>query len=256
MTEARPDPFFLGWSKKLPKGLKRFVPLLAVALVLLFGGAGFLVGATQNDPGDGAFRWDLGRQELTAVLMAEPYPVLFVVESQHYRPGTPILLSGNGKRGVQERAAPLQGRLVQAAGFPIVRGSLQAMQLAGGEAGLKAAAGAEADMGLPEARSLGTWRLSGEICDGKCYAGAMRPGQGLAHKACANLCLIGGVPPVFVSTGPVEGESFFLMAGPDGGPIPERLLDSTAVLVQLEGEVVRRGALLIFQVDPESLEVL
>ncbi len=256
MSSKTPDPFFLGWSKKLPKGLKRFVPALAVVLVLLFGGAGFLIGATQNDPGDGAFRWDLGRQQVTAVLLAEPYPVLFVVESERYPPGTALLLSGWGKRGVQARAAPLDGKLVAAAGVPITRGSLQALQLAGGEDGLKAAEATDSEAALPEAVSLGTWRLSGEICDGKCYAGAMRPGSGLAHKACANLCLIGGVPPVFVSTGPVEGQSLFLMAGADGGPIPPEVLDSSAVLVQIDGEVVRRGDLLIFKIDPASLEVL
>lgn len=256
MTTKAPDPFFLGWSKKLPKGLKRFVPVLAVVLVLLFGGAGFLVGATQNDPGDGAFRWDLGRQQVTAVLLADPYPVLFVVESEHYPAGTALLLSGSGKRGVQERAGPLDGKLVTAAGVALTRGSLQALQLAGGEDGLKAAEIADGEAALPEPLSLGTWRLSGEICDGKCYAGAMRPGSGLAHKACANLCLIGGVPPVFVSTGPVEGQSFFLMAGPDGGPIPPEVLDSSAVLVQIDGEIVRRGALMIFKIDPASLEVL
>ncbi len=255
MTAKKPDPFFLGWSKKLPKGMKRFVPALALVLVCLFGGAGFLVGATQNDPGDGAFRWDLGRQDLTAVMMAKPYPVLYVVESKLWKPGTALLLSGQGKRGVQARAEPLDGKVVAARGIPLTRGSLQAMQMSPGEAGLKAATDTT-DAKLPDAEPLGRWRLSGEICDGKCYAGAMRPGNGLAHKACANLCLIGGVPPVFVSTGAVEGEIFFLMAGPDGGPIPDSLLDDTAVLVQLDGEIERRGQLMIFKVDPESLEVL
>ena len=252
MSASKPEPFFLGWSKRLPQGLRRFVPALCAVLMVLFGGAGFLIGATQNDPGDGAFRY--GRQSLTAVLMAEPYPTLFVVESARYPEGTPLLLSGLGKRGVQDRANPLNGSLVAASGGPLKRGSLDMLQLAGGTNGLQAAEGAK--VALPPAVPLGRWRLTGEICDGKCYAGAMRPGQGLAHKACANLCLIGGVPPVFVSTGPVEGESFFLMAGPDGGPLPAEILNDTAVLVSLEGEIERRGALLIFKIAPDSLEVL
>ncbi len=254
MTAPKPEPFFLGWSKKLPKGLRRFVPFLAVSLVLLFGGAGFLIGATQNDPGDGAFRWDYGRQTLTGVMVAEPYPVVYVVASERYPAGRPLLLSGPGKRGVQQRADPLDGQLVEISGIPLQRGTLDMVQLRGGEAGLKAAEGENA--GAPETVSLGRWRLTGEICDGKCYAGAMRPGSGLAHKACANLCLIGGVPPIFVSTGPVEGHSFFLMAGPDGGPITEAILTDTAVLVEIEGEIERRGELLVFRIDPASIEVL
>ena len=84
----------------------------------------------------------------------------------------------------------------------------------------------------------------------------MRPGTGLAHRACANLCLVGGVPPVFVSSAPVEGEEFLLIGGPDGGPLPEALLDVTALYISVEGRVERRGDLLVFLIDPASIEVL
>ena len=104
-------------------------------------------------------------------------------------------------------------------------------------------------------KPLGRWRLTGEICDGKCYAGAMRPGTGLAHKACANLCLIGGVPPVLVTTAPVEGERFLLIAGADGGPVTPALLDHVATLVQVEGDVERRGSLLVLRVAPGTLRL-
>ena len=98
--------------------------------------------------------------------------------------------------------------------------------------------------------------MAGEICDGKCLAGAMRPGNGLAHKACANLCLLGDIPPVFATTGPVEGERFLLFAGPDGGPMDAGMLDHTSVLIEIEGEVLRRGDLLIFHADPATMKVL
>lgn len=77
----------------------------------------------------------------------------------------------------------------------------------------------------------------------------MKPGTGLAHKACANLCISGGVPPVFVSTAPVDGHIFFLLASKDGGPMPAGLLDKTGVQVVLEGNIERRDDLLIFKVD-------
>ncbi len=83
----------------------------------------------------------------------------------------------------------------------------------------------------------------------------MRPGSGLAHKACASLCLIGGIPPVFVSTGPVEGSSFFLLAGPGGTAMPDALRRLVAVRVRLDGEVERRGDLLVFHADPASATV-
>jgi hypothetical protein len=99
------------------------------------------------------------------------------------------------------------------------------------------------------ATPLGRWRITGEICDGKCYSGSMRPGNGLAHKACANFCILGGVPPVFVSTAPVEGSSFMLLADAAGGPLPGRLYDLVALRLQLEGELERRGDLLVFKVN-------
>jgi hypothetical protein len=81
----------------------------------------------------------------------------------------------------------------------------------------------------------------------------MRPGEGIAHRACANLCLTGGVPPVFVSTGAVAGERFLMMADAGGGPLTAAALAHTALLVEIEGEVERRGGLLVFRIDPESI---
>ena len=104
-------------------------------------------------------------------------------------------------------------------------------------------------------RDLGRWRLTGEICDGKCYGGAMKPGAGLAHKACANLFLIGGVPPVFVATDRVDGAAFFLLGNSAGGPVGPAVLDHTAVLVEAEGRVERRGDLHVFLIDPASVRL-
>jgi hypothetical protein len=207
------------------------------------------VAATQDDPGDGAF---LGRANAIGILQARPYPVVHVIEGEKYSPGDTILLNGPGKRGVQERAAEFDGALVRVAGARIMRGDILAMQVAGGANGLKAAEGAGE---APVAEDLGRWRLTGEICDGKCLTGAMRPGRGLAHKACANLCLTGGVPPVFVSTDKVDGTEFMLLADADGGPVTDALLDHTATLVEVEGRVERRGGLLVFKIDPETLRL-
>ena len=105
-------------------------------------------------------------------------------------------------------------------------------------------------------RDLGRWRLTGEICDGKCYSGVMRPGQGIAHKACANLCLFGGVPPVFIANGTVGGHSHFLIADATGQPVARRILDLVAVPVTLEGRIEQRGALAVLLLDVPTLRAL
>ncbi|MEL6793491.1 MAG: hypothetical protein AAFP78_08565, partial [Pseudomonadota bacterium] len=213
----------------------------------------YAAGTGQDDPGEASFRFDFGRQTVTGVVQAEPYPLLYVTEgSEQIAAGTTLMMSGGDKRGMQGRAAPLDGQMATASGVMLTRGDLIMLQARGGANGLGPAEVETTAIPAPEA--LGRWRLAGEMCDGKCLAGAMRPGTGIAHKACANLCVIGGVPPVFVSSKPVEGETFLLMAGPDGGPLSMEMLDHMAAFVTLEGEIERRGDLLVLKVDPETVE--
>jgi hypothetical protein len=154
------------------------------------------------------------------------------------------MLVGLGKSGVELDPA-LDGRRVAASGVIIRRGTLDMLQV-------DALAPEDGPAVVPAPVPLGRWRLVGEICDGKCETGAMRPGNGLAHRACAMLCLAGGVPPVFVTAGPVEGAGFLLLAGADGGPIPASLRALTALRVVVDGTLERRGDLLVFRADPDG----
>jgi len=81
----------------------------------------------------------------------------------------------------------------------------------------------------------------------------MKPGDGLAHKACANLCILEGLPPVLVMELPVEGSTVVLLAAEGGGPMPVAAFDLTAIPIQLEGWLVRRDDLLIFRIDESSV---
>ncbi len=251
MSENR-TPFFVGYLSA-PKGLRSFLLVSIVSMLLFFAGVGWLLATTQPDPGSAGFL--PGRQTLIGVLENKPYPMLHVTEgSNRISTGTTVLLSGGGKRGVQSRGKDLEGAVVRISGQALARGDLQMIQLRGGMQGL-------ADMSDTEApgidvEDLGKWRLQGEICDGKCLAGAMRPGTGLAHKACANLCLTGGVPPVFVSSQPVEGSEFLLVGNANGEPLTEQLLDYTALFVEAEGRIERRGSLLVFLMDPTTVRPL
>jgi hypothetical protein len=103
---------------------------------------------------------------------------------------------------------------------------------------------------VPAAEPLGTWRITGELCDGKCWIGWMRPGAGPVHKACANVCLIAGVPPILVSTGEVAGATTLLPLGPDGRMLTDGFRDLVGVKAVYEGEVSRIGDLLVFRTDP------
>ncbi len=244
------DPFFVGWGK-IPKDYKVFLISLTASIIAVFAILSYAISSTQSDPGDGAL---MGLTTAVGILQADPYPVLHVISSGRYQPGETIILSGGGKRGVVKRAAGFDGQVVRAAGVTMQRGDLNGMQLRSGKNGLRGD-DTGADAFTVRVENLGRWRLTGEICDGKCLNGAMRPGRGLAHKACANLCLLGGVPPVFVSSAPVEGSEFLLMADANGKAVTEEILKFTATYVEIEGEVERRGELLIFKISPETIRL-
>ena len=137
MKTPSKDIFFIGFLRDLPAGLKRFLPVTSVVLLCLFAGLGFSVSATQDDPGDGRFRGDLGRQELTGVVHAMPYPTLWITEGTDELPeGHVLMLSGGGKRGAMA-AEKFDGVLTKVQGLPLTRGDLTMLQLAGGSANLR-----------------------------------------------------------------------------------------------------------------------
>lgn len=246
-------PFFVGYLP-LPKDLRGFTAIASLALIVLFFGAGILIGATQDAPEEAGFRFDFGRQTVQGVVELTPYPIIRVTEGNDRIPaGKTLMLSAAGKSGVDMRAMGLEGQIAEVSGTVLERGTIDMMQLRGGRNGISLTDGtAPAQTTEP----LGRWKLAGEICDGKCLYGAMRPGRGLAHKACANLCITGDVPPVFVSTQPVEGSEFMLITGPGMSRLPKEAYDFVGQFVTLEGDLERRGDLLVLRLDTATIEVV
>ncbi|MEL7261135.1 MAG: hypothetical protein AAFU63_04355 [Pseudomonadota bacterium] len=245
-------PFFVGYLPA-PGPLRGFLILVSVLLVAGLAGAGFLMGAAQDDPGPAAVRGDYGRQTVTGVVEMVPYPILHVTAgNDRIAVGDSFMMTAGGKSGVDSRAMPLNGQLAQVSGVMLERGDLYMLQLRGGRNGLQAAEGAVPDI---PTEAQGRWQLTGEICDGKCLAGAMRPGRGLAHKACANLCLLGDVPPIFVSTQPVMGEEFLLVTGPGGTRLPRAAYDYVAQYITAAGNITRRGDMLVWEIEPDTIRL-
>ncbi|MEL7098698.1 MAG: hypothetical protein AAGM84_07710 [Pseudomonadota bacterium] len=252
MSEGKGDqPFFIGFAP-VPAPLRGFLIGAALLLVAGLGALGFAMGAAQDDPGQGALRFDYGRQTLQGVIEPGAYPIFHVTQGTERVPaGESFVMTAGGKSGVAPRANPLAGGLAQASGVLLERGALYMLQVRGGRNGLRSLDGDVPEVPAPE--PLGTWRLTGEICDGKCLAGAMRPGRGLAHKACANLCLLGDVPPVFVSTHPVAGEQFMLVTGPNGGRLPAAAYDAVGEYVSVTGTLAMHGTTAVFAIDPATI---
>jgi hypothetical protein len=249
MTSGPPDPFFVGYFKKVPPTIRDFALLAGLAVVGLLGLLALLIPLGTIDPGSGRYANDLRGGTLTGVIDPLPYPILRVPATED-APARAVLLGGQDKVGAQRRV-DVGAEIIEVGGVFIRRGDLEMLLVSGG--GAKPAKAPLPDFTPAASDDLGRWRLTGEICDGKCYGGAMKPGRGLAHKACANLCITMGLPPVLVMELPVEGTTVVLLASEDGGPMPEELLDMTAIPLQLEGQLERRDDLVIFRIDASSV---
>ncbi|MEO1018600.1 MAG: hypothetical protein AAFY56_13040, partial [Pseudomonadota bacterium] len=218
-------------------------------------GAGAALIAAERKLGDASIRWDLGRQEFVGRLDASPFPVVLVEASEDYPDGRPLMLIGSGKFGVDDWAEPLDGQMVNASGILVTHNGYE-MLVIGQQQNLTAADSGSEIVPEPVVEDLGTITLKGEITDGKCEMGAMRPGNGKTHKGCANLCLIGKTPSLFLLQGEGDDIALLMTTGPDGEEMNDAWLDWTGLYVEASGKLTRKGGLVYFAIDPESLAFL
>ncbi len=247
-------PFFIGWSKALDPGLRRHVLGAAAGMALGFPLLGLALGATAFDPAGPAFATVPGEAlpadlpqpaTLRGVVVDAPYPLLHLPPERPGDRGRTLLLARDGKLGAPEGSRALAGRLVEAEGFILRRGGIEMLVTNDPPRPIADAPAPRA----PARQPLGRWRIQGEICDGKCAAGGMRPGTGIGHRACATLCLDGEMPAVFVATRPVAGHAFLVLGDAAGGPALPAFRDLIASRVTLEGEVERVGDILVFRAE-------
>ena len=105
--------------------------------------------------------------------------------------------------------------------------------------------------------SLGpTITIEGEIVDPKCYLGAMRPGVGEVHRACARVCISGGIPPGLIAPAPAGGERFFLLLDEQGHPPGDAVLAFVGRPVRMTGRVERWNDLDVLRIDPATIAIL
>lgn len=241
----QPDPMYVGYLP-VPTRIRRFIRPVVAGLLLLMVVAAVAIAARQRDPGDGV--WGLGRTiEFEGVLVAEPHFILFENDGGVWRHA---LLVEQGKR-VPTRLATQAGQRVRLRGVMLSRANVRLFELAGGDDLTVLGPATDA---LPRAPVAGPLPTHGEIIDPKCYAGAMKPGDGKTHKACAALCLRGGIPPMLrdARTGTLH-----LLVGPDHTPIGHALASIAGEPVTLENPVAERWAdLPVVVVDPNEVRPL
>jgi hypothetical protein len=225
----------------LPAGHARFlrvvVPIVVVALVV---GAGAIA---RQQRGPGAAVLEAGAAKTwEGTLLERPYPMLV----EDGAGGGVHLLVKVGKRGAQERVAGRDGERVRATGWELRRDGRRIIELvpgAGGLASLSAPAGESSGHADVAPVPLGDVTLVGEIVDGKCFLGAMKPGDGKGHKSCAILCLRGGLPPMLATRDAGGAVTLRLLTIDGSTNLPQRVLNLVAEPVVVRGREVRIGGM-------------
>ena len=251
---SKQDPLFIGWSADMPRVDRRFMLGLGAGLVGLGAGAGALIARAHE--GDAGGRWDMGDvRDFSGLLLSEPYPLLRTLELD----GTPrtAFLSTSGKSAVRLPQGLAPGPVRVRASL-IARDSHAMLALVDDERAIARIEGepAAALIDWPE-QSLGEVMRVGEILDAKCWFGAMRPGFGRTHKACAALCARGGLPLAFcagdVCTEGGEAPLFLDAAGRAHG---RAILPLVADPVLVRGRLVRVGDCVQWRAAPTDIRRL
>jgi hypothetical protein len=257
MTPPHDDvEFFVGYLP-LSAGFKRKLLAIAVGLLLLLLAAGYALASTTHGAGPAKFSFAKSDGTL-GVLTTEPTAVLWTLDPSVAGGVRGSLLVRSGKFGLAPRNRELAGRSVRVTGQSLERDGQRMIELA------KEPLPADGEQSDSErallagrtAQSLGEVRLSGEIEDSKCYLGRMRPGDKRTHRACAQLCISGGIPAIFVSRDPAGTARQLLLADRQGHSIDRALLPFVAEPIEIEGELTRIGNLFVLKTSLEDVKRL
>ncbi len=245
------DEFYVGYQPHAPAATGRFARNVAVALLALGAAAAAALSAGQRAFAPATFEFGAER-DFVGVVEVDPYPTLLVKRPGEGSGWSRYLLVAFGKHGADELVGDRAGQAVRLRGALIHQDDRTMIEVAAGSVEpvvLEALANA-AD--LPGEETLGVFTLRGEIVDSKCHLGVMNPGVRKTHRACATLCIQGGVPPILLARDADGREARLLLVDAAGGAVNDRVLDLVADQVEITGEVRRLDDLLVLRADPET----
>ena len=241
-NSKKDTPFYIGYAKTMDKKhslwLKKRI-YITFSLVLIVG---LTILIFQNTFYKASFDF-LNDKTYKGVLFKYPYPNLRVKKGKHY---FRYLLVNPGKHGVGDipfgKMVSLSGRLIsrdQDKMIEINPDSIQILSSSTITSNLETV--------------LGSIKISGEIVRSKCFYGVMNPGHLKTHKACAILCIRGGIPPVFyVNASKTKTAKHYLMLNSQGKTFNDDILELVAQQVSVTGETSSLDNLFIIKADAKD----
>lgn len=247
------NEFYVGYLPKAPVGIARRIQALVVFLLVFVVFLAIAFARVQRTFAPSVFEFGkAGTFEGT--IERSPYPALIVAGHGSAEPEfSRYLLVAAGKHGADAQVAKFAGKTVQLSGTRIYRDNQRMIELVSGSISLLG------DSKQPEqaTKELGTFELTGEIVDSKCYLGVMNPGNGKVHRDCAVRCLSGGIPPIFATNDFNGMPAIFLLIAPNGKPLAkEAFLARVAQPVKIRGNVLQSGDTLSLETEASGISPL
>ena len=248
----RDDEFYTGYLPEAPTGIARHIRKSVTLAFVVVAAAAALVAFAQR-PFAVAF-FEFGNlRTFEGVIEVEPAPILRV-DRPAGQGASRYLLVGEFKHGADDQVRGLHGRPVKLEGTLVHRDDQTMIEVVAGSVQEQPG---RSDSQRTQSRRLGIQTLRGEIVDSKCHYGVMKPGDFKPHRACATLCIRGGIPPVFVVRNE-EGRPLrhLLLVGSDGRGLHQEVLPFVADPLEITGEVRRQGDLWILAAEPDDFRRL
>ncbi|NEZ62468.1 hypothetical protein D0962_06680 [Leptolyngbyaceae cyanobacterium CCMR0082] len=249
---AQRDDFYIGYAP-VPPSVRRLLLWFIPVLVLCVLGLAIIAPPLhfdQANPGQVIKK----SQVFEGLLLAEPSPHLLVPNPEvPDQPFKVYPLSGLSKMLPGAAVMKNAGSWVKLEGTLVRRPPYEMLAARSAET-IDIPAGAERVE--EQTVSLGEFAIAGEIVDGKCYPGIMKPGRTKTHRACAIRCISGGVPPVFRSENSSGQSLYFMLSDLKGEAVNSRVLNMVADPIKITGEVMQYGDSFILKADPATYERL
>lgn len=247
-----PDPddeFFVGYFET-PRGLTRFALGAAALLLVIFGVVAASAALLERAPGAAHQR----NASMTGRMIAAPYGMVRYEDEGHVRH---VLLVRGGKFGAPARDIErLDAEVVTVQGLALERDGRELLELHASIAEGELDEATRARLDAVPTEDLGEVSVEGEIVDSKCYYGRMRPGGGRTHRACAQLCIAGNIPPVLVTHDAAGHATHYVLASLANGSVAREVLPFVAEPVRVRGRLFRTADLLVLRLDPSTISRL
>jgi hypothetical protein len=250
------DELYVGWADAMPPATRRFVRRVVAAAFATSIGVALAIAALQAPFAASVFEYG-DERELVGVIRELPAPHLVVAGpacTEVCSAQSSWWLAHYGtKHGAAELVRGLDGRAVRLRGVLVYRGDQTLLDVVPGSVQPIEAAASDAPAKPAVIEALGEQTLRGEIVDGKCHLGVMRPGSGKVHRACAARCIASGAPPLlWVRDAAADRDVHLLLVGADGRALGRELLAWVAEAVEVTGRVERHDGLLVLHAEPSA----